>query len=215
MLHKDTVESETLALLGTLSRDEKLADFFLVGGTALSLQLGHRKSIDLDLFTRKSFDPDHLTNHLRTRYPDWTIDIQENFPNTLMVLLNNIKVDFVQHNYPLLHPLELHDPIRMASLDDIAAMKVNAIVQSGKRMKDFVDMAEIAKYRSIQSVVQFYMDKYPNVSPVAARMAISYFEDVTKTDPPRMLKQPLDWERTKNTLTQFAAGRNINQSPSR
>src|SRR5690606_26794175 len=69
MLHKETVSSEMWKLLQTLIKDEMLKDFNLVGGTALSLQIGHRLSIDIDLFTTKGFDKQKLLKHLVTQYP--------------------------------------------------------------------------------------------------------------------------------------------------
>lgn len=143
MLYQPTVEGRTFDLLVELSASERLKDYFLVGGTALSLQLGHRKSIDLDWFTRQPFDSQALFCHLGKTFPKYRMELLTQFNNTLMVTMNDIKVDFVQHDYPLLYALINHDNLRLASVDDIAAMKVNAIVQSGERMKDFVDLAEI------------------------------------------------------------------------
>ncbi|MBW7674205.1 nucleotidyl transferase AbiEii/AbiGii toxin family protein [Chryseobacterium chendengshani] len=69
MLHKETVSKEMWELLQKLMKDEKLKDFILVGGTALSLILGHRLSIDIDLFTTKVFDEKSIFNHLADNYP--------------------------------------------------------------------------------------------------------------------------------------------------
>ncbi|MGN7885394.1 nucleotidyl transferase AbiEii/AbiGii toxin family protein [Dyadobacter sp. 22481] len=68
MLHEETVEASTLALIRRLMADEKLADFYLVGGTALSLRLGHRISIDIDLFIGKDFDSAAVCEHLKAMY---------------------------------------------------------------------------------------------------------------------------------------------------
>jgi hypothetical protein len=68
MLHEETVEASTLALIRRLMADENLADFYLVGGTALSLKLGHRISIDIDLFTGKDFDSAAICKHLKAVY---------------------------------------------------------------------------------------------------------------------------------------------------
>ena len=97
MLYPETVEGRTFDLLIALSKDSVLNDFFLVGGTALSLQLGHRRSIDLDLFTRESFDTKQLNNYLQATYSNHTISIQTQFANTLMIQMDGIKVDFIKH----------------------------------------------------------------------------------------------------------------------
>lgn len=210
MLHQQTVEGRTFDLLVELSANARLKDFFLVGGTALSLQLGHRKSIDLDLFTRKSFDPHTVLENLKRDYPSREIMLKTQFPNTLMVTMDKIKVDFIQHDYPLLYALREPDNLRLASIDDIAAMKVNAMVQSGERMKDFVDMAEIAKHRTIAQVMDAYQKKYANGIPVPfARKAVSYFEDVDVTERPLMMNGKLDWTATKKQLSAFSDGKDL------
>ena len=210
MLHRDTVESRTFDLLVELIQDAKLKHYHLVGGTALSLLLGHRKSIDLDLFTRKPFDYKSLEGHLLETYPDRQIEIIVQLPNTLMLKIDGIKVDFIQHDYSQLKPLIQSESIRLASFDDIAAMKVNAIVQSGKRMKDFIDMAEIARHRTIDQVVDAYASKYPNAIPSKfARKAIAYFEEVKEAERPEIMQGKLDWKATQRLLINFAAGKPI------
>ncbi len=210
MLHRDTVESRTFDLLVELSQDPALEHYHLVGGTALSLQLGHRRSIDLDLFARASFDSRLLEEHLRKAYPDRQTEIIVQLPNTLMLKIDGIKVDFIQHDYPQLKPLIQSDSVRLASIDDIAAMKVNAIVQSGKRMKDFVDMADIAHHRTIDQVASAYASKYPNAIPTKfARKAIAYFEEVKEAERPEMMQGKLDWKVTQRKLLDFVAGKPI------
>lgn len=170
----------------------------------MALQLGHRRSIDLDFFTRNVFSPDKLIAYLERRYPQREVVQDVKFENTLMVRIDQIKVDFIQHDYPLLSELVIDGSVRMASIDDIAAMKINAIVQSGERVKDFVDMVEIAKYRTLAEVVDAYTKKYPRVSPQAARIAITYFEDVNLQIKPMMMRGNFDWNQTKKKLNNFA-----------
>jgi hypothetical protein len=68
MLHQETVEAETLALIKRLSSDPAFKEFVLVGGTALALQLGHRKSIDIDFFSAKVFDTKAMGEYLKEHY---------------------------------------------------------------------------------------------------------------------------------------------------
>ncbi len=116
--------------------DELLKDFFLVGGTALSLQIGHRISIDLDFFNQSAFDENFLIAELESKYK-FRLDYQSK--NTLKGEIENIKVDFITHNYPLSKPLIQEEGVRMASPEDIATMKLNAIAGNGSRLKDFSD----------------------------------------------------------------------------
>lgn len=139
MLHKETVSNEMWELLQKLMQDENLKDYFLVGGTALALRLGHRLSVDIDLFTTRDFDSKSMLQYLHKAYGAKENDSKLS-KNTLLTYIDDIKVDFVTHNYPLLNPVEIAEGIRMISNEDIGAMKLHAIHQSGKRYKDFIDM---------------------------------------------------------------------------
>jgi len=125
-------------LLQKLMKDEKLKDFKLVGGTALSLQIGHRLSIDTDLFTTGNFDEQELLEHLTTKYP--AVLLNDMFNNTILLGIDKIKIDMLSHQYPWQRPIETKDEIRLASLEDIGAMKPHEVFQSDTRIKDFIDM---------------------------------------------------------------------------
>ena len=139
MLHKDqnVILSTTLELLVTLQQDEELSSFFLVGGTALALQIGHRFSVDLDLFTQNPFDTQSLSDSLASKYD---FKISSVSKNTLLGVVNSVKVDFLTHAYPLVNPILEIEGLRLASVEDIGAMKLNAIAHSGQRLKDFIDV---------------------------------------------------------------------------
>lgn len=141
MLYKETVSKQMLELLGELMKDEKLKDFNLVGGTSLSLQIGHRLSIDIDLFTTKGFDEQALIKHLANKYP---IVIRNMFENTILLDIDTIKVDILAHRYPWQKPIATKEGIRLASLEDIGAMKLHAIFQNGTRIKDFIDWVSVS-----------------------------------------------------------------------
>ncbi|RRJ92907.1 nucleotidyl transferase AbiEii/AbiGii toxin family protein [Flavobacterium macacae] len=159
MLHKETVSAEMWELLQKLMKDEKLKDYFLVGGTALALRLGHRLSVDIDLFTTKDFDSKEMFKYLKEAYRAELIeDGLSN--NTVLAFIGNIKVDVLTHNYPLVAPLEYNDGIRMVSNQDIGAMKLHAIHQSGERYKDFVDMAFLLEHAPLKNYLDSYHQKY-------------------------------------------------------
>ena len=94
--NKEIILPETLELLEQLKKDPLLDDFFLVGGTALALQIGHRLSVDLDLFTQQPIDTRELENHLSRKYDFFTDYVA---PNTLKGFVNDIKTDFITHDY--------------------------------------------------------------------------------------------------------------------
>ena len=159
MLHKETVSAEMWELLQMLMKDEMLKDYFLVGGTALALRIGHRISVDIDLFSTKDFDSAQMLNYLENVYDAKLIEGGLS-NNTVLSYIGNIKVDLLTHNYPLVAPLEVNDGIRMVSNQDIGAMKLHAIHQSGERYKDFVDMAFLLEHAPLKNYLQSYQQKY-------------------------------------------------------
>src|ERR1035438_4050934 len=141
MLRKETVSEPTLDLLKTLMQDDLFRDFFLVGGTALALRIGHRLSIDIDLFSMNSFCEEDLLSAMEAKY-NFQLDYRRK--NTLKGEIAGVKVDLITHNYPLVKPLQEVEGLRMASLEDITAMKLNAISGNGTRIKDFIDVAYLS-----------------------------------------------------------------------
>ncbi len=136
MLQTRTVEPRTLALLKQLMSIPQVSPFYLVRGTALALQLGHRISIDLDLFTTESFDKVDL---IETIIDNFEVTIESEGKNMLITYINEIKVDFVKMSYPILFPTLHIEGVRMLDIQDIAPMKLKAIVQRGSK-KDFFDI---------------------------------------------------------------------------
>src|SRR5471030_1743815 len=113
MLYKETVSPELIELLIQLQNFESLKKFRLVGGTALSLQIGHRKSIDIDLFTDRSFNKDDVKKEFAAKlnspkpYTDTTYG--------LSYFINNVKIDILNWGVPYLRPAKIIEGIRMAS----------------------------------------------------------------------------------------------------
>src|SRR5205085_12023719 len=104
--------------------------------------------IDIDLFTNKDFNSCAIGESLSAKYPHSKIAIIRN--GVFAEKLNGIKVDIVSHAYPHVKPIVTIDKIRMASLEDIGAMKLHAIHQSGERLKDFVDMEVLLEHRCLK-----------------------------------------------------------------
>lgn len=178
-------------------------DFNLVGGTALALMLGHRNSINIDLFTSNEFQAEEIQECLKHRYEFKATLFRR---NSILASIDNIKTDFIRHDYPLLKPLIHEEGIRMVSKEDIAAMKFHAIIQSGKRLKDFIDIYFLLKHFTMNQMVGFFVEKYNYMNPMMAIKAVNYFDDIDKNiDPPKLLKPlpiPKIIERIK-TATQF------------
>lgn len=179
MLQTQTVEGRTLDLIKTLMRDAELFPFTLVGGTALSLMIGHRKSIDIDLFTTQDFDAHYLATHLSRTYGAEDI---KTLNNSLLCFIEEVKVDLIAHKYPVLYPIKVEEGIRMLSLEDIGAMKLNAIYNNGSRLKDFVDIYFLLEKIPLQTITSSFIQKYPDVNIQMAHHSLLYHDDVNKAE---------------------------------
>lgn len=175
MLQTGTVKKETFELLKQLQSEPLLATTRLVGGTALSLQIGHRESDDLDLFSVEPFDGLQVQKLLIEKYefiPSFVAD------KTLLGFIHGVKIDIIYHPFPWIEDVKLEDDIRMASISDIAAMKMHAIINSGKRPKDFVDISFMSVYFSYNQIKRLLLNRYPTYDPIMVDKAIIYFADI-------------------------------------
>lgn len=197
MLHTKAVEQKTLDLLIRLSELDCLQDFILVGGTALALQYGHRKSIDLDFFGDVSeLDESFFTEFFRSVGDAHLINKSRVM---LGYFIDNIKVDVVKYKYPFLNnPIE-NGPIRLAHPQDIGAMKLAAITGRGKK-KDFVDLYYLLKEYSMSDLCNFYQRKFPDGNLYIVLKSIGYFEDAD-TDQDLVMIEEVDWVEIKETIT--------------
>lgn len=194
MLHLETVAPETLNLLKAIQSLPELAETRLVGGTALALQLGHRISIDLDIFGKWDFDID-LTHLLSAT---GNVEKVNATPNGRMAFfyINDIKVDCVSYDrHPWLSPPIEEGGLRLADRKDIGAMKLNAITNRGTR-KDFVDLACLLERNPLHEIFAWYREKYPQANPALALRSLTYFADAETMPLPRMLI-PFDWDHAK------------------
>ena len=166
-------------------------------GTALALQIGHRISIDLDLFNPNAFDENVLLDYLQSKY-DFKIAFQSK--NALKGEINNIKVDFIAHQYVDLNPGIVLENIRLASLSDLAAMKVNAIVRSGERIKDSIDLAFLSSYYSLIKIQEFYSLMYPNSNSIMMFKALSFHNNINFNEPIKVINNNYNWESVKSRL---------------
>lgn len=199
MLYKEPqiISAATFLLIQKLQARVPLNSFHLVGGTALALQLGHRDSIDIDLFSQSDFDYLQLTEFLKSEF-----SFDENFvrKNTIIGFINNIKVDFITHPYQYINPPVTEEGITFLSKEDIAAMKLNAIINSGQRLKDFIDIYFLLEHFPLAAMLDFFERKYPNTNPVVALKAINYFDDIDEAIDQPKLRKPLPLKKIKRRI---------------
>ena len=195
MLHYETIDSSTLELLKELQSIPILKESRLVGGTALALQIGHRKSIDLDIFGRISFSDDDLNQMVSCGHD---IAIVNRTKNIKTFNIDNVKVDFVNYGYKWIDEVVMDHGIRLASIKDIAAMKVTAIIGRGTK-KDFIDLFYLLKRFSLEKIFGFYQEKYPDGSMFLALKSLSYFNDADSDPMPYMFTKDT-WDNIKDSI---------------
>ena len=195
MLHTEAVEPSTLDLLKRLQRLPKLSNIRLVGGTALALHLGHRKSVDLDLFG--NFDP--IVSY-RKLLADAGYSVEGTENGTVQSLrVDNVKVDLVNYPYPWMDDALEEDGVRLADLKDIAAMKLSAVANRGRK-KDFIDVARLLDVFPLDQMLSFYKEKF-SVSELSFPLrGLMYFDDAEEDPMPEMLDGNLTWENVKKKI---------------
>jgi hypothetical protein len=196
MLHFETVHPATLAVLRRLSALPELADFQLVGGTSLALQIGHRQSIDLDFFTPNvDFDEKQLLRILQMMGE--TVVFTTN-TNWLGVKFEGVKVDILKYPYPLLSETLEVEGIQLVSKADIAAMKLSAISSRGAK-KDFIDLYFLLQEFSLAEMLDFYTRKFGIHEHFHVLRSLTYFEDAEDEKEPVILK-PVSWATVKSKV---------------
>jgi predicted nucleotidyltransferase component of viral defense system len=199
MLHLNTIDETTFALLQSLSAKEYLSLFALAGGTSLALQIGHRKSIDIDFFAFENADMNEISIYLENDYPN--IAIRRTTKVFIFCNINNIKSDFVNHsNHHLVNPLITINGIRMYSKQDIAAMKLNAICGRGAK-KDFYDVYFLLHIFSLKEMLGFYDLKFNNDNSWMVLKSLKYFEDADQNEPPELIAPSPSWNEIKQYIT--------------
>ena len=192
-----TVLPETLELLNKLMKVELLKDMRLVGGTALALQIGHRFSVDLDIFGKKNYTNKELQEQLQTLEKGKELR-HGNKEIITSCYINDIKVDIVDYQYPWLDEAIIEYGVRMATLKDIAAMKISAIGSRGAK-KDFYDLYFLLDKYTIYEILGFFREKYAIKDIIHFVQSLTYFDDADKTEQPKMF-QKLPWKDVKKRI---------------
>lgn len=197
MLQSKAVEAGTLDLLNRLSKKKYLQQFFLVGGTALAIQIGHRRSLDLDFFTVDDFNSEKLLAEL---LKDFKVTVRQQLPQTLIAGINGITVDFIRFRYLMIRPYIIKEGIRMASREDIAAMKLDAITGRGSK-KDYYDLYFLLRQFDLVKILGFYTEKYPHQTTFHVVRSLSYFNDADLQPDPIVIDKKITWAKVKKAIS--------------
>ena len=184
-----------LALLG---ESGILHTAYMAGESSLALQLEHRLSLDFDFFEEKEFDPHKVETSLK-KFGQYKIEVQTD--DTMVGIFNEVKFSLFPYRYPLIAPTKVFSGIRLASCDDIAAMKLVAITDRGTK-KDYIDLYFLAKKLfSFEKMFEFYEKKYHFFAQntVTILKSMQYFVDADDSDMPEMLIDT-SWEEVKRFM---------------
>lgn len=211
MLKKQFLDSlgENFMYLNILSKEQKKIienldflgkSFYLAGGTGLALQLGHRTSLDLDFYSLKHFLPEKILPGFQRRFKEPTI--RRAIKDTLILTAAKTELSFFYYPYKLLKPPSLLKTISLASVEDIAAMKIAAIIQRGRR-RDFVDICYLLEKYSLKQIIKFVLKKYSGYQEMLVLRALIYFEDAEEEELERGIKildKNFSWKKTKEKI---------------
>lgn len=208
-IHWNTITPEMRKVMTAFAGTELGGRFYLAGGTALALQLGHRQSVDLDYFSRTEDIPS-LLEPLRQSWQPLAPTLADSAWGNLVFLAQDVRIGFYGYGYDLVQPLVEIEAVRLASVADIALMKLDALLGRAGR-KDFHDLYEICKHTPLRQLLDLAPQKYPHVRDFEAQVVkrLVYFERAEQDEPPPLLKK-VAWETVKAYFRQQAEeiGRN-------
>jgi hypothetical protein len=196
-MHPEILSPEQKELLPLLKLFRR--EFYLVGGTAIALQLGHRMSIDFDLFKFNSFVSKKILNKIDENH--YRYIITHNIREQLNLTILNVRFTFFEYPYPVEHPLDFNKTIRMPDLHTLAAMKAFALGRRSK-WKDYVDLYFlIKKYFSVNDIIQKAENIYgQEFSGKLFRSQLAFHKDINYSEPVDFMD---GYEETEEVIKAF------------
>lgn len=196
-----SIEPKTKRVLEKIAKTWIAKDFYLAGGTALAVWLGHRESIDLDWFCRDGFSDRKIKEEL-AKIGEFKLSGEDK--GTIHGELDGVKVTFLHYGYKQLFPAAVFEGINLADERDIAAMKIDAVSSRGSK-KDFVDLYFLLEKYSLDELLGFFEKKFSGVeyNRLHILKSLVYFENADNDPMPTMLKK-IDWDEIKKTIAKKA-----------
>lgn len=196
MLHKNILSEEQISLLPLIKKYKR--KFYLVGGTAIALQIGHRRSIDFDLFTPKNINRDILEQQIRKNGLKFKTLHQKKEEWTLII--NNIKITFFNYPFDIDAKIDFDNIIKLPSLINLAAMKAYALGNRSK-WKDYVDLYFILNYHSINEISKRANEIYGETfNEKLFRVQLAYHDDIDYSEKVEFLINAPSDDEIKNFL---------------
>lgn len=188
-LHTETI-TETMHGVARGVFENLDTEYYLAGGTALALHIGHRKSVDLDYFISKPIDTLELKTRINEVFASSKVEILFEQKNTLWCMINGVKVSFISRFDTLIDPVQTTDYFRLAGIKDITVMKLSAVC-GREEYKDYFDLACLSNVADTRSWISWWQEVYPAQDITSWVVALSAVDSVQKI--------PLDISPSFNT----------------
>lgn len=197
VLFWETITPDMRTILGEFTRSDLGTKFYLAGGTALALQLGHPLSVDLDFFSPTEDIPT-LRPALENSLAMFSPTLADFAWGNLVYLARDIRIGFYGYGYEMVAPLVETEELRLASIEDIALMKLDALLARAAR-KDFYDLYFICQTGPLRTILAMAPRKYPSVRDFETQTVkrLVYFENA-EADPDPKLLSPAGWQQVKD-----------------
>lgn len=201
MLHKQILTQKQTKLLPLVK--EFSPTFYLVGGTAIALHIGHRRSIDFDLFTQKTLNRNNIKQTIKAH--NYQLEVIFEDGDQIQGIISDVRFTFFEYPYPISAPVDLDNIIKLPNLLTLAAMKAYALGKRAK-WKDYVDLYFILiDHHSYQEVTQQTQKIFgPLFNEKLFRQQLTYYQDVNYSEPIEYLKEAVEQKEIENYLTQLA-----------
>ena len=195
-MYLHTISPELKKIIESVFANSSFKEFSLCGGTALSLQTGHRVSLDADFISEQSFDSNELIKKILVTFPRATDVHSGSFG--LFLKINSIKVDFLSWNIPFIREIVKENNFRLLHIEEIIAMKLFAILQRGEK-KDYMDIASLVSKYSLKQMLGFYRERHKVSDSATVLRFLASYSDLENQPVPTMLNS-LTWEQSKIIL---------------
>jgi len=204
-MHSEILADKQRKLIPLIKAFSK--DYYLVGGTAIALHIGHRRSIDFDLFTTHDIKRRSIRNRIEKEGFAVESVLYEAF-DQLHVIVNSVKITFFNFPYEVVHPIDFEGIIRIPALLDLAAMKTYALGGRAK-WKDYVDLYFVLKdYHNLREISSRAAEIFRNsFNAKLFREQLCYFDDIDYSEKVKYVYEEIDDEKIKIFLTDIATTR--------
>jgi len=184
MIYRETI-TDKMQEISQIVFDNFDKNYYLAGGTAIALQIGHRKSVDLDYFINQDIDTFKLKNIIQNAFIGKQIEFTFEEKNTLWCIIDKVKVSFISRFDPLIDDVLITENFRLAQINDLVVMKLSAIC-GREEYKDYFDLACLANITDVRLWNTWWQKVYKNSDPISFMIALANTKNV--------LKIPLDIE---------------------